>query len=244
MKRQIPTKLRKAEYTFKAEWLEGLLQAADRAPEMPPMYSEIKNRAGEKFDVLIRPIRKEEIDPVLGFIRQTLDAEYDYYDIVGARVYAELLAIKRLRMKDEYFFVGLNDGKLVGIANGRLMSDEINISLHTLTFERQINAGAVLFYAKCWYAFEVCQSNEFWATFESYNGWRLAGLRMALPSYPWPDMQHELGGSKIWYLTRALWEESIKAEYLEQVARTSFQEAPAEIVKANEKIIIPDKLEI
>jgi hypothetical protein len=244
MKRPIPTKLRKTEYTFKAEWLEGLLQAADRAPEMKPMYSEIKNRAGEKFDVLIRPIRKEEIDPVLGFIRQTLDAEYDYYDIVGARVYAELLAIKRLRMKDEYFFVGLNNGKLVGIANGRLMSDEINISLHTLTFERQINAGAVLFYSKCWYAFEVCQSSEFWATFESYNGWRLAGLRMALPSYPWPDMQHELGGSKIWYLTRSLWEESIKAEYLEQVARTTFQEASPEIIKANEKIIIPDKLEI
>jgi len=244
MKRPIPTKLRKDAYTFKAEWLEGMLQAPDRAPELPPMYSRITNRAGEKFDVLIRPIKPEEIDPVLEYLKLTLDAEYDYYDIVGARVFAELLAIKRKRMKDEYFFLGLSDGKLVGIANGRLMSEEINISLHTLTFERQINAGGVLFYSKCWYAFEVAGADEFWATFESYNGWRLAGLRMALPSYPWPDLQHELGGAKIFYLTRALWEESIKEEYLEQVARTSFEPASDELIKKNEKLIIPDSLDI
>jgi len=244
MKRPIPTKLRKDVYNIKAEWLEGLLQAADTAPELPPMWSQIKNRAGETNDVLVRPIKAEEIEPVLGFLKLTLDAEYDYYDIVGARVYAELLAIKRKRMKDEYFFLGLCDGKLAGIANGRLMSDEINISLHTMAFLRQVQAGGVLFYAKCWYAFEVCDQKEFWATFESYNGWMLAGLRMALPSYPWPDMQHELGGAKIFYLTRELWESSIKEEYLQQVARTSFQPASEEIIKKNEKLIIPDKLEI
>ncbi|HPJ72931.1 MAG TPA: N-acetyltransferase, partial [bacterium] len=159
MKRPIPTKLRKSEYTFKVEWLEGLLQAPDRAPAMPPMYSPIKNREGKTFNVLIRPIKPEEVDPVLSFLRLTLDAEYDYYDIVGVRVYAELLAIKRKRMKDEYFFLGLNEGRLVGIANGRIRDPEVNISLHTLTFERQINAGAILFYSKCWYAFEVCKND-------------------------------------------------------------------------------------
>jgi len=244
LKREIPTKMRKSEYTFKSEWLEGMLQAPDRAPKMPPMYSEITNRQGEKNLVLLRSIKPEEIDPVLQFLRLTLDAEYDYYDMVGVRVYAELLAIKRKRMKDEYFFLGLNQGRLVGIANGRLMDDEINISLHTLTFERRVNAGAVLFYAKCWYAFEVCKNQEFWATFESVNGWNLAGLRMALPSYPWPDMQHELGGAKIFYLTRELWEESIRDEYLEQVSRSSFEPAPDDLVAANEKLIIPDSLDI
>ncbi|HOO78121.1 MAG TPA: N-acetyltransferase [bacterium] len=244
MKRPIPTKLRKSEYTFKVEWLEGLLQAPDRAPAMPPMYSPIKNREGKTFNVLIRPIKPEEVDPVLSFLRLTLDAEYDYYDIVGVRVYAELLAIKRKRMKDEYFFLGLNEGRLVGIANGRIRDPEVNISLHTLTFERQINAGAILFYSKCWYAFEVCKNDEFWATFESYNGWRLAGLRMALPSYPWPEEQHELGGAKIFYLTRELWEESIKEEYLEQVSRTAFLPADDDIIAANEKLIIPEALDI
>lgn len=244
MKRPIPTKLKKDVYDIKAEWLEGMLQASDNAPEMPPMHSKIKNRAGETFDVLTRPIKQEEIDPVLGFLKLSLDAEYDYYDIVGARVFAELLAIKRKRIKDEYFFVGLTDGKLAGIANGRLMDDEINISLHTMAFLRQVQAGGVLFYSKCWYAFEICKQKEFWATFESYNGWMMAGLRMALPSYPWPDMQHELGGAKIYYLTRELWEKSIKKEYLEQVARTDFQPAPKEIIAKNEKLIVPDKLEI
>jgi hypothetical protein len=67
---------------------------------------------------------------------------------------------------------------------------------------------------------------------------------MALPSYPWPDLQHELGGAKIFYLTRKLWEESIKEEYLEQVARTSFDPASEELIKKNEKLIIPDSLDI
>lgn len=244
MKKEIPTKLRKSEYKIDAAWLEGFLQSTDNAPALPPMYSEIVNRAGEKNQVLIRDIKPEEVDPVLQYLRLTLDAEYDYYDIVGARVYAELLAIKRRRLKDQYFFLGLHNGRLVGIANGRLMDDEINISLHTLTFERQVNAGGVLFYAKCWYAFEVCENEEFWATFESYNGWMMGGMRMALPSYPWPDMQHELGGAKIFYLTRENWEEEIKENYLKQVCRSNWLPATDEMVAANEKLIIPDSLDI
>jgi len=244
MKRKVPTKTRKEAYTISTAWLEGLLQSSDNIPVQKPMSAVITNKAGKKNTVLIRPIKPEEIDPVLEFLKLTLDAEYDYYDIVGARVFAELLAMKRRRLKDQYFFLGLHNGRLVGIANGRLMDDEINISLHTLTFERQVNAGGVLFYSKCWYAFEVCGADEFWATFESYNGWMMAGLRMALPSYPWPDMQHELGGAKIFYLTRELWDASIKKEYLEQVARTKYKVATKELIKKNEKLIIPKALEI
>lgn len=245
MKKEIPAKLRKTEYTFKAEWLEGLLQAPLRAPVMAPMWSEITNRAGEKHKILIRPIKEEEIDSMLGFLKKFLDVEYDFYDIVGARVFAELLAIKRKRMKDEYFFLGLHNGTPIGIANGRIFNDKINISLHTMAFERRVNAGAILFYAKCWYAFEICNNEEFWATFESYNGWRLAGLRMALPSYPWPDHQHELGGAKIFYLSRELWEEEIRDRYLEQVAHGFFKpDPPKELIEQNEKIIVPKKIEI
>ncbi len=244
MKRKVPTKTRKEAYNISTEWLEGLLQSSDNIPVQKPMSAVITNKAGKKNTVLIRPIKPEEIDPVLEFLKLTLDAEYDFYDIVGARVFAELLAMKRRRLKDQYFFLGLNNGRLVGIANGRLMDDEINISLHTLTFERQVNAGGVLFYSKPWYAFEVCGQDEFWATFESYNGWMMAGLRMALPSYPWPDMQHELGGAKIFYLTRELWDASIKKDYLEQVARTQYKTATKDLIAKNEKLIIPKTLEI
>ena len=117
MKRKVPTKLRKEVYNISTEWLEGLFQADDNAPPMKPMYSVLTNKAGKKNTVLIRSIKEKEIDPVLEFLKQTLDAEYDYYDIVGARVFAELLAIKRKRMKDEYFFLGLNNGKQIGRAH-------------------------------------------------------------------------------------------------------------------------------
>lgn len=244
MKKVLPCKLRKAEYTFGSEWLEAFLQSPDTAPVMDPMWSQVKTKDGKSFDVVIRPIKAEEIDPLLQYLKCTLDAEYDMYDMVGVRVLAELLAIKRRRMKDEYFFVGVCDGKLVGIANGRLMNEKINISLHTLTFERQVNAGAVLFYAKCWYAFEVCKQQEFWATFESINGWVLAGMRMALPSYPWPDMQHELGGAKIFYLTKKFWDDEIKEQYLKQVSRTEFKPATKELIAKNATMTVPDKLDI
>ena len=246
MKKPIPAKLRKTEYKFKAEWLEGLVQAPLNAPEMPPMWSEIVDREGNKHQVLIRPIKEEEIDPMLAFIKKYLDVEYDFYDIVGARVFAELLAIKRKRMKDEYFFLGLENGVPVGMANGRIRDEKVNISLHTMAFKRKVNAGAVLFYAKAWYAFEICGNEEFWATFESYNGWRLGGLRMALPTYPWPEYQHELGGAKIFYLSKKQWEEEIKKDYLEHVAHGSFfkPNPPEELIKKNEKIIIPEEIEV
>ena len=64
MKKQIPVKLRKSEYKFDAEWLEGLLQAPIRVPELKPMWSEIVDREGNKHDVVIRPIKEEEIDQI------------------------------------------------------------------------------------------------------------------------------------------------------------------------------------
>ena len=244
MKKVLPCKLRKAEYTIGSEWLEAFLQSPDTAPKLPEMWTQTKNKEGKMFDVVIRPIKPEEIDPLLEFLKLTLDKEYDMYDMVGVRVLAELLAIKRRRMKDEYFFVALCEGRLVGIANGRLMNEKVNISLHSLTFERQVSAGAILFYAKAWYTFEICEQQEFWVTFESINGWMMGGMRMALPSYPWPDMQHELGGAKIFYLSKKQWDDEIKAEYLKQISRAEFKPASKELIAKNAKMIIPDKLDV
>jgi hypothetical protein len=239
MKKSIPVKLRKSEYKFDAEWLEGLLQAPINIPEFKPMWSEILDKERNKHDVLIRSIKEEEIDPVLSILQKFLFAEYDYYDIVGARVFAELLAIKRKRMKDEYFFLGLENGVPVGIANGRILNEKVNISLHTMAFLKQVNAGAVLYYAKNWYAFEICNNEEFWATFESYNGWRLGALWMAMHSYPWPEYQHELGGATVFYLSKKQWEEEVKENYLPQIARTFFKPAPQELIEKNDKLVMP-----
>jgi hypothetical protein len=238
MKKAIPVKLRKNEFKFEAEWLEGILQAPFDIPEFKPMWSEIVDREKNKHDILIRPIKGEEIDPVLSILHKYLFVEYDYYDIVGARVFAELLAIKRKRMKHEYFFLGLENGIPVGIANGRILNEKVNISFHTVAFLRKVNVGGLLYYVKNWYAFEICKNEEFWATFESYNGWILGGLRMAMPTYPWPQYQHELGGAKIFYLSKKQWEEEVKDNYLPQLG-ISFKPAPSDLIKKNEKFVMP-----
>jgi hypothetical protein len=63
----------------------------------------------------------------------------------------------------------------VGFANGRLMNEDINISLHTMALARGARIGAIMYYVKCHYAFEILGNNEFWATYESYNGWHRWG---------------------------------------------------------------------
>jgi len=244
MIRKVPCKTRKTEYTFPVEKMEGMFSVPSVLPEFKPMYSELTLRDGSKKQILIREIREDEVDPMAAFIKKYTEVEYDFYDIVGARVFAELLAIKRNRMKDQYFFVGLADGEPVGIVNGRMRDKDINISLHTMAFKRQINAGSILFYSKAWYAFEVCGNQEFWVTFESYNGWVLAGLNMGLPTYPWPEVQHELGGAKVYVLNRDYWDLSIRDEYPPQIARSELMpNPPAELIKANETIKFPDKIE-
>ena len=40
------------------------------------------------------------------------------------------------------------DGTLVGMVNGRLMNEDIGISLHTLAIDRGLRVGAHLFAAK------------------------------------------------------------------------------------------------
>ncbi len=245
MIRKVPCKTRKNKYTLSVEKLEGLFSVPSVMPEWKPMYAELSLRDGSKQTILIRAIKAEEVDPLAAFIKKYTDVEYDFYDIVGARVFAELLAIKRNRMKDQYFLVGLADGEPIGIANGRIRDQKVNISLHTMAFKRRINAGAILFYAKCWYAFEICGNDEFWVTFESYNGWMLAGYNMGLPTYAWPAVQHELGGAKVYLLTREYWEQSVRDEYPPQIARCQLlADPPAELLKKNEKMTCPDSIEV
>ena len=66
---------------------------------------------------------------------------------------------------------------------------------------------------------------------------------MAQPSYPWPDIQHELGGAKVFYVTKNYWDTSIK-RYLEEMIQTKLvRPVPAAVLKANAKLVMPTKLE-
>jgi hypothetical protein len=171
-----------------------------------------------------------------------METEHDFYDIGGARVYAEILGWYRKRLKDPYVLVGLIDGLLAGFANGRLMSQDINISLHTMALVRGGRIGAVMYYAKAYYGFEILGNKEWWATYESYNGWHRWGLGMAQPSYPWPEYQHELGGARVYYITKRYWDAAIK-NYVRQMIDTDLVfKVPDEVIKKNEVMRIPDEV--
>ena len=240
MKKAPPEKVSQQVVSFNVDELEPLLSGpVMRIPPFEPATVQVKS--GETM--LIRPLEQAEAPAFLAYIRKLVDVDHDFYDIVGARVYAEVLGWVRNRLKDPYQLIGLIDGRAVAFCNGRLMNEDINISLHSMAFRRGLRAGAIMYYAKCQYCFETLNQKEFWATYESYNGLKRWGIGMAQPSYPWPDCQHELGGAKVFYITREYWQTTVK-NYLEQMIQTRLvRPATAEILKANACLQMPEKLE-
>ena len=190
----------------------------------------------------IREATLEEAPALMDYMKKVMDADHDFYDVVGARVYAEIAGWYRKRLKDPYTLVGLIDGQWVGFCNGRLMNEDINISLHTMALARGNRIGAIMYYAKTYYAFEVLGNKEFWATYESYNGWHRWGLGMAQPSYPWPDVQHELGGARVYYVTKKYWDSTVKHYVQEMVGADLEFEVPARVVEANAQLIVPTEV--
>ena len=199
--------------------------------------------------MVIRQATDEEIPLLLQYMRQIIDSEQfkegkDYYDIVTARVYAELLGVYRKRLKDPYTFVGVIDGELVAFCNGRLFDEKINISLHTMALKRGYRAGAVMYYCKCAYCFEDLGQEEFQATYESINGLKRWGMGMCQPSKPWPEYQHELGGAKIYYVTKKYWEARVKDYVRDLVGADLVRPVPEELLKKNEVIRLPENVNI
>jgi hypothetical protein len=239
MKLEPPTKVSREEITLHVSEIEPLLQAPamDLKPWSP---AKIKLKTGETM--LIREARLEEAPAMLSYVKRVMEADHDFYDIVGARVYAEILGWYRKRLKDPYTLVGLIDGLWVGLANGRLMNEDINISLHTMAFRRGGRIGAIMYYAKAYYGFEILGNEEWWATYESYNGWWRWGIGMAQPSYPWPEYQHELGGARVYYITKRYWDKVVK-DYVRQMVGADLEfDVSDELLKKNETMILPEEV--
>ena len=192
----------------------------------------------------IREARRDEAPAMMRYVRRLVDEDHDFYDVVGARVYAELAGWYRSRLKDPYTLVGLVDGEWVGFANGRLMNEDINISLHTMALTRGGRIGAVMYYAKAYYAFEILRNKEWWATYESYNGWRRWGLGMAQPTYPWPETQHELGGARVYYVTKDYWRSTVKDYVRQMVGAELVFDVPDSVVDANREMRIPETVTV
>jgi hypothetical protein len=239
VKFDLPEKASEESLNIDCREIEAMLQGP--AMQLKPWPgAQVKLRDGRTL--FIREARLEEAPKMLSYMEKIMHVDHDFYDIVGARVYAEILGWYRHRIKDPYTLVGLIDGKWAGFANGRLMNEDINISLHTMALQRGGRIGAVMYYAKAYYGFEMLGMKEWWATYESYNGWMRWGLGMAQPSYPWPDVQHELGGAKVYYVTKKYWDQLIK-QYVQQMAGVDLDfNVPDSVRKANEEMIVPDEI--
>ncbi|MGD8997801.1 MAG: hypothetical protein PVH80_06795 [Anaerolineae bacterium] len=183
--------------------LEALLRPPAR--DMPPYPPKVIVLATGKR-MVVRQAERKDVAVLLEAVEPTLDIPRDYYDIVGARVYAELLGWYRYRVRDHYCLIGQVDGILVGIVNGRMVDQDIGMSYHTLAIERGLRIGAHLFAAKMEHHLEYLGQEEVWITAESPIGYRRWMLEYGLE--PRQGVQHELGGASFYVLTREIWEES------------------------------------
>jgi hypothetical protein len=236
MKIQPPEQVTVQQMSIDVSELEALLQAP---PMKLPPWPEAMITLKDGRVLYIRSAKEEEAPAMLGYMEKIMKVEHDFYDIVGVRVYAEILGWIRKRLKDPFHLVGLIDGEWVGLANGRVMDEKIALSLHTMTFSRRGRIGWAMYYAKTYYAMEILKMQQWWSTFESYNGWRLAGLEMAQPTLPWPQYQHELGGARIYYVDQNSWNGSLKDYAKVMLGQELNFNVTDEVRKMNENFHVP-----
>ena len=154
--------------------------------------------SGEKL--VIREAKREEVPLLLKAIMPYITVEKDYYDIVAARQYAELLGWYRYRVRNEFALIGVVNGELAGIVNNRAYNQKLHISLHTMALKRGARVGAHLFAAKQENSIENLGAEEILVTAESPIGFRRWMLEWGLE--PRPNLQHELGGVTPYAITR------------------------------------------
>lgn len=195
----------------------------------PAKYITMAN--GEKM--VVHQIEREEVPVILDAVKPLISVEKDFYDIVAARVYSELLGYLRYRVKDEYCLVGTINGEIVGIVNGRSIDEKTAMSYHTMTIRQGLRIGAQLFAAKMEYHMDILKQDEVWIVAESPNGFKRWMIEYELESRP--DVWHELGGVPTYVLTRALWEKHRAAKC------TGRRPVPDELLETAKKLILPSQ---
>ena len=214
------------------------LEAVLRAPEVyqppyPPKVITLAN--GQRM--VVREVSRNDVPVLLKAVRPTLDIERDFYDIVGARLFAELLGWYRYRVRNEYCIIGQIDGILVGIVNGRMVNEDIGMSLHTLAIDRGLRVGSHLFAAKMEHHIEYLGQKEVWITAESPIGFRRWMIEYGLEKQI--GVQHELGGATSYLLSRELYFETKPRLVVgdRPVPQDLLDVAMREIIVADEKAI-------
>ena len=179
------------------------LEAVLRPPEIemkpyPPKVIILAN--GKKL--VVREVTREDVPDLLKAVHPCLFIPRDYYDIVGARVYAELLGWYRYRVRNEYCLIGQIESYVVGIVNGRMVDENVGMSYHTLAIDRGLRIGSHLFAAKMEHHIEYLGQKDVLIVAESPIGFRRWIIEYGLEK---TDIQHELGGPDSYKLTRDLY---------------------------------------
>lgn len=231
------------EFKYRVEDIEDFLTAPPHpllSKPYPPKYFVTKE--GEK--IVIRQASVDEADVILKTLKLFIDDKYDkdFYHLVGVRTYSEILAWKQNRVKDERVLVGVEPetGELVGLVNWRIYNDKIAISLHTMTFKRMSNIGIALYAAKIEDALDILGLEEWWATFESPFGFRM-GFRFVHQTKPWPEYQHELGGSRVYYVAKDIWNAVVKPKMGDLLGVRPVSEND---LKSTYPLKVPSKIEV
>jgi hypothetical protein len=92
-----PEKVTEQTLTFDVSEIEPILQAPsmDLKPWPGAMITLKDGRI-----LYIREAKVEEAPMMIAYMKKVMEAEHDFYDVVGARVLAELLGWYRKRLKD------------------------------------------------------------------------------------------------------------------------------------------------
>jgi hypothetical protein len=183
--------------------VEKILRPIDTPmPEFPAKMMTLSS--GEQM--VIRQVGREEIPDLLPLIEPLIHVERDYYHIVAARVYAELLSYYTHRVQDEYVLVGQINGELATVVNGRRVNADVGMSFHTMALRRGLRVGAHAFAAKMEYHMDILNQKEVLIVAESPIGFRRWMIEYKLEKRF--EVPHELGGCPSWSLTRELFEKA------------------------------------
>ena len=95
MRIEPPVKLTKDKITFDASEIEPFLRGTP-TPMKPWPNAMVTLKDGRVM--FIRAAKQEEVPLILPYLKKIMEVEHDFYDIVGVRVYAELLGWYRNRL--------------------------------------------------------------------------------------------------------------------------------------------------
>ncbi len=179
--------------------VEKILRPIDTPlPKFTPKYMTLAN--GQ--DLVVRQVEREDIPDILPFIEPLIHVERDFYHIVAARLYSELLAYYTHRVVDEYVLVAQINGELAAVVNGRIVNPDIGMSYHTFSLRRGLRVGAHAFATKMEYHMDILKQKEVLIVAESPIGFRRWMIEYKLEKRF--HIPHELGGAPAWALTQEL----------------------------------------